>query len=120
MKRDLPGLAQCGQGRLPRAHGRMKNGCGLQPGIFTARSKHEPQPLWRPIYSIAQRSLPHPPVHEEIGTHRQDMGQDAEMEEVERTQPGPHCGLGGELRYRRKVSTGGWTRPSHLHASDHM
>lgn len=45
-----------------------------------------------PFVPLHSKAFHTPPVHDEIGTHKQDMGQDTETEEVERTQPGPHCG----------------------------
>lgn len=46
-----------------------------------------------PFFPLHSKAFHTPPVHDEIGTHKQDMGQDAETEEVEENPARPHCGL---------------------------
>lgn len=71
---------------------RMGVGCGQ--GHFTGENKCEPWQLWRTTLSPLQQSpppQPHP-LYRMGQTHRQGMGQDAEMEEEERTHPGSSAG----------------------------
>lgn len=92
VKEDPHNLHGGDKSQEPMEGWRMGVGCGH--GHFTGKSKCEPWQLRRTILSPLQQSLlpqPHP-LYRMGQAHRQGMGQDAEMEEEERTHPGSSAG----------------------------
>lgn len=98
---------QRGRSQLPRAHGRMENGGrgeAVARGTSQARANVSPGNYGGPFFPLYSRA--HPvlcPLHMMGQVHRQGMGQDAEMQEAERTHPGSP--VGSEVMWKQRLNS---------------